>query len=169
MLTKITILPVLSREEIRKTTLLAYEIWSEYYPTIIGQAQVDYMLENFQSEKAILQQIDEGFHYFLIQGQDQLIGYFGIVPDYKTKELFISKFYVKLAFRNQGAGKQALRFIESFAKARHLTKISLMVCKKNTLSRKAYEKMGFKNVGDIYKAIGGGFFMDDFRMEKIIN
>jgi len=46
-------------DEIQIVTIecLAYEIWNEYFTPIIGKAQVDYMLEKFQSKKVITEQI----------------------------------------------------------------------------------------------------------------
>ena len=49
---------------------LADEIWNEHFTRIIGKAQVDYMLDKFQSKEAITEQINNGFLYFLIINKD---------------------------------------------------------------------------------------------------
>ena len=54
---------VKSRNDINLVAALAREIWTEYYTPIIGGAQVEYMLENFQSEAAIAKNLGEGYHY----------------------------------------------------------------------------------------------------------
>jgi len=44
----------------------------------------------------------------------------------------------------------------------------LTVNKNNSHSIAWYSRMGFTNAGPILQDIGGGFVMDDFRMEKSI-
>ena len=46
--------------EIETLAALADEIWHEFFPGIISDAQVDYMVEKFQSAPAMRQQIAEG-------------------------------------------------------------------------------------------------------------
>lgn len=127
------------------------------------------MLEKFQSEKAIARQIkNEGFLYYLLKRDKSYIGYIGIVPDKDKGELFLSKIYIKSDERQKGYGKKALQFVEELAKQRKLNRITLTVNKNNTSSIEAYLKMGFKNVGSVVTDIGGGFVMDDYRMEKFL-
>ena len=54
---------------------LAHTIWREHYIPIIGKAQVDYMLDKFQSTSAIQEQIDTGFEYFWIEFESMPVGY----------------------------------------------------------------------------------------------
>ncbi len=42
------------------------------------------------------------------------------------------------------------------------------VNKNNSLAIRAYEKLGFENLGSIVADIGNGFVIDDYRMEKRI-
>jgi hypothetical protein len=57
---------VKSKKDIAEVARLAHEIWNEHYVSIIGQAQVDYMVKNFQSASAIAVQIAGGYEYYLI-------------------------------------------------------------------------------------------------------
>jgi hypothetical protein len=43
------------------------------------------------------------------------------------------------------------------------------VNKYNLNTLRAYEKLGFKNIGPSITDIGGGFIMDDFKMEKVLS
>ena len=45
------------KDEIKELAQLAGEIWHEYWPCILTEAQINYMVEKFQSEKAIIEQI----------------------------------------------------------------------------------------------------------------
>ena len=63
---------VYTDEQIEQVTELARRIWNQHYPMIIGQSQVDYMVERFQSSEAIRKQIKDGYQYFLIQSGQTL-------------------------------------------------------------------------------------------------
>jgi len=145
---------------------LARDIWTEHYASIIGKEQVAYMLSRFQSKEAISEQISSGMLYFLMQEDNEFIGYFAVQQ--KGLALFLSKIYVKLSKRRRGYGRKAVHFAEALAKDKFLTKIVLTVNKNNVNTIMAYEKIGFKNSGSLIQDIGSGFVMDDFTMEKTV-
>lgn len=158
---------VTTKQQLEHIALLASTIWQEHYVPIIGKAQVDYMLETFQSVNTMSHQIDAGFLYFLIYFEDTPIGYLSVKPE--DNALFLSKIYVLNTYRGKGIGTQAMTFVENMAKDFKLPKIRLTVNKHNTNSIQAYKTMGFIIVGDLVADIGNGFVMDDFEMEKIID
>ncbi|MGA7723137.1 MAG: GNAT family N-acetyltransferase [Ignavibacteriaceae bacterium] len=157
---------VLTEDQADIVETLAIEIWNEHYIPIIGKQQVDYMLAKFQSKEAMKEQIKKGYSYFLVEEEGRNIGYIGI--ELKIDELFLSKLYIKSSERGMGYGKKALKFLEELARGKNINKISLTVNKNNVKSIAAYERMGFKNLGSIVMDIGGGFIMDDYKMERII-
>ena len=54
-------------ENIKELAALASEIWHEYWVEILSLEQIDYMVENFQSETAINKQIaKDNYTYFYI-------------------------------------------------------------------------------------------------------
>ncbi len=159
--------PVVCRKQAAEVASLAGSIWPEHYRPIVGAAQVRYMLEKFQSEGAVLEQIAEGMKYYLIRpAQGKPIGYLAV---HKQKNsLFLSKFYLVSKERGKGIGRKAMEFVEAFARKERLKKIALTVNKKNLMAIGAYQKMGFSVVQAVVGDIGGGFVMDDFRMEKTV-
>jgi ribosomal protein S18 acetylase RimI-like enzyme len=157
---------VFSEARIQMVEKLAYEIWNEHFTPIIGKAQVDYMLDKFQSIKAITEQIEEGYQYYLIKMDDGFIGYMAIQP--KEDELFLSKLYIKTSQRGKGYGRKVVEFLEGMARDKGLEKITLTVNKNNLDTIKAYEKFGFENLGPVVMDIGGNFVMDDYKMAKQI-
>jgi RimJ/RimL family protein N-acetyltransferase len=157
---------VFNEARIQMVETLAYEIWNEYFTPIIGKAQVDYMLEKFQSIKAISEQIEQGYQYYLLKTNEGFIGYTGVQP--REDELFLSKLYIKSSQRGKGYGRKAVQFIESMAREKGLDTVTLTVNKNNLDTIKAYEKLGFDNLGPVVQDIGGGFVMDDYRMAKLI-
>ena len=153
-------------KQIKIIEALACEIWNESFPPIIGKAQVDYMLEKFQSKKAIGEQIENGLLYFLINNNDRAIGYIGVQAE--EKQLFLSKLYITSAERGKGFSRKAITFIEKIAINKGLNTISLTVNKNNSDTIQIYKRLGFENIGSIVKDIDNGYVMDDYIMEKNI-
>ncbi|MCX2719525.1 GNAT family N-acetyltransferase [Lentiprolixibacter aurantiacus] len=143
---------------------LARTIWEDHYTPIIGSEQVSYMLNKFQSVEAIAEQVSRGVQYHLIFYNSKPAGYLAF--EKKLEELFLSKIYVSKEMRGKGIGKEAMAFIEREGRHMDCTQISLTVNKHNTGSIKAYEKLGFHNLGGIVQDIGQGYIMDDFLLIK---
>lgn len=158
------IIPVTEENQIAAVETLAREIWTEHYIPIIGEAQVEYMLDRFQSVSAIGQQMADGYSYFLVEEDDRYIGYMAIQP--KGNELFLSKIYLASSERGKGHGKRCLDHVENIARYNRLHAITLTVNKNNTNSIACYESWGFEKREAIVQDIGGGFVMDDYRMHK---
>ncbi|MBU2913185.1 GNAT family N-acetyltransferase [Reichenbachiella agariperforans] len=146
---------------------LAAEIWNEYFPAIIGQSQVDYMLGKFSSLEAMLAQQSEGYQYYLIQDSEELLGYFTFKTD-RTK-LFLSKLYIYADHRGKGLAREVLAFLKEQAREGSVSIIRLTVNKDNIASISAYEKLGFVIIEEVVVDIGGGYVMDDYVMEYQIN
>ena len=154
------------KEQIAIVAALAEEIWHEHFTPIIGKSQVEYMLEMFQSEQAIGEQVKKGFLYYLVKTNNRDVGYFGVLPT--GDDLLLSKFYIRSAERGNGLGRKVLMFIESLAAAKGATRISLTVNKYNLQTIEIYKKLGFEITESLIQDIGDGFVMDDYRMQKVI-
>jgi len=147
---------------------LAREIWNEHFVSIIGQAQVDYMLDRFQSAPAIRGQIAQGYDYYLVSEGRRRRGYFALVPDRKESSAQLSKIYLRRAHRGRGLGRAILAFAEAYCLERGIGALWLTVNKRNAGPIAFYERMGFRKAESLVTDIGGGFVMDDYRMVKRI-
>ncbi|MCV9386413.1 GNAT family N-acetyltransferase [Reichenbachiella ulvae] len=145
---------------------LAYEIWNEFFPPIIGQSQVDYMLEKFSSLEAIKNQSQEGYQYYFIVLDGQNAGY--LTFKISDEELFLSKLYLHANYRGKGIAKKAMRFLLDCATEQDVDNIRLTVNRDNVNSIAAYEKMGFEKVDEQITDIGQGYVMDDYIMRLFI-
>lgn len=118
------------KDEIKELAKLAGEIWHEYWPCILTDEQIDYMVEKFQSESAIeFQMKNENYSYYFIIKDGIKCGYFGIsrCKDY----LFLSKLYLKKEFRHRGIGRAAFDKIKELAKNFGYSSTRLTVNKNN--------------------------------------
>ena len=153
--------------DIKEFAELTTEIWHEYWTCILSNEQIDYMVDKFQSEKAITNQINnENYTYFYIVYDKQKAGYIGLSN--KQDYLFLSKLYLKKEYRHKGLGKEAFNFIKQFAENNGYNKIQLTVNKYNENTINSYNKWGFKTVDSVVTDIGNGFVMDDYIMEYSI-
>jgi ribosomal protein S18 acetylase RimI-like enzyme len=145
---------------------LSREIWEEHYVPIIGQRQVDYMLDRFQTPEAISEQMEGGHRYFLLRDEGEAVAYLALVPDADAGEMFLSKFYVRRDRRGEGLGRQMIEFTEKLCRELGLKRIRLAVNKNNERSIRIYKSLGFHRADTRVKNIGGGFVMDDYVLEK---
>jgi ribosomal protein S18 acetylase RimI-like enzyme len=152
---------------IKKIASLADAIWREHYTVLIGEKQVSYMLDKYQSFEVVKEQIkNNGYEYYIISDGWDDCGYFAVVP--RGAELYISKLYVNKQKRGAGIGRMAVAFIETLAKKSGFSGLTLNVNKRNSNSIEAYKKFGFGIIKEENNDIGEGFFMDDFVMSKKI-
>lgn len=152
--------------ELEAIESMANIIWHEHYTPIIGQEQVLYMLDKFQSAQSMLAQIHQGYCYFTIFRSEEKIGYLSY--EKRGDTLFLSKVYLLKKARGKGWGREAFNFVIQKGIESGCRKVSLTVNRFNTNSIKAYEKAGFINMGETVQDIGKGFIMDDYLMEKSI-
>lgn len=144
---------------------LAKSIWTEHYTPIIGLAQVNYMLDKFQSAGRILADIGEnGYRYFIAYDGEKQVGYCGIKPDYESGGLLLSKLYVEKNSRGRGIARRMLEKAVAIARENRLGHIWLTVNKHNVNSIEIYKKLGFAIVEELVTDIGEGFVMDDYKM-----
>ncbi|MGB5323368.1 GNAT family N-acetyltransferase [Lutimonas sp.] len=143
---------------------MANTIWHEHYTPIIGAEQVKYMLDKFQSAQTMRDQINKGYQYFLINSNENAVGYLSF--EKRKNALFLSKIYLLKSERGKGIGRKAMEFVTSVAKGFNCTKVTLTVNRFNQNSIRAYESAGFEKKGALVQDIGNGFVMDDYLMEK---
>ena len=162
-------IPVKTDDDQRQLAALADEIWHEYWPDLIGKAQTDYMVDQFQSLEAIQESMkNEAYEYWFLQAADdgRIVGYTGGHVEPETNRYFISKIYLLAEERGRGFASQVIRFYESICHDRKLRAMYLTVNKYNDLGVRAYKAKGFETIDSVESDIGQGYIMDDFIMEK---
>jgi predicted GNAT family acetyltransferase len=65
------------------------------------------MLEKYQSETAVKEQMAGGYVYYIIEHYGEACGYFAVVAC--GRELYISKLYVEKRLRGAGIGRRVYR------------------------------------------------------------
>lgn len=158
--------PILATvHEAKLISWLADEIWHEHYAELLSKEQIDYMLGKFLTEEVISEQISGDYKYYLLNFNKQVVGFMAVVPH--ENFLYLSKIYLKKAFRGKGLARMGINTAISEAKACGFNKIQLNVNKDNVDSIAAYKKLGFVVVEALVNDIGHGFVMDDYVMDLV--
>lgn len=152
---------VKTQVQVESVAKLADEIWREWFPSIISEAQIDYMLDKFQSVEAITKQLSEGYRYFLIRRGEAYVGYTGVRPD-PDGRLFLSKLYIKKEHRGKRYASETFEFLRELCRENGLHGIWLTVNKNNESTINVYKHCGFNIIGEDATDIGNGFVMDDY-------
>lgn len=166
---RIKMIEVKTDIQIKNTARLADVIWHEWFPAILSNEQIDYMVDKFQSARAITEQISNGgYIYYLIRKGVNYIGYTAIRHD-PYKRLFLSKLYIKKDYRGNGYAKETFEFLKKHCRENNLSAIHLTVNKHNDSSIAIYKKCGFRVIGEDVTDIGNGFVMDDYFLQLDID
>ena len=144
---------------------IAAGTWPDAYLNIIGQAQIDYMLEKMYNRGELLKQLMDG-HIFLIaednENQYGFAGYSIIGHDERIYKLH--KLYVLPSAHGKGVGKILINEVFNQVKDAGASALELNVNKHNK-AKDFYLKGGFTVKESVKLDIGGGYFMDDYVME----
>lgn len=160
------IIPVTSDKMIHEVADLAEKIWHQHFTPIIGEDQVNYMVEKFQSYPAIKEQLTNGYEYFQIINDGVFCGYTGVHAE--NDSLFLSKLYLEKESRGQHLATKAFEFLKELCRERGLKKIWLTCNKYNANTLAVYEHLGLTITRSEVTDIGNGFVMDDYILEYIV-
>ncbi|QNK62714.1 GNAT family N-acetyltransferase [Pedobacter sp. PAMC26386] len=135
------------------------------YGHLIGQEQVDFMLDKFYSIVALTQQLMEGHTFLIAQEGDKDLAFVSYSVEEHAKHLIVKlhKLYVLPEAHGKGLGKFLINEVRNKAIEAGAESLVLNV-NRNNKAKDFYEKAGFivKETVDI--EIGNGFFMNDYVM-----
>jgi RimJ/RimL family protein N-acetyltransferase len=158
------------KEELPRIKEIAIPIWHEHYTPIIGNEQVEYMLQNMYSTDALIKQNQEGQDFYFIEENKEEIGFIAISKK-SEGQWFLHKFYIAVEHQNKHLGAEVMKELSAFigeSDDSDSIEIQLTVNRINYKSINFYFKHGFKieSVADF--DIGSGYFMNDFVLIKSI-
>ena len=163
----VTLTQVKTDEQLKTLAETANIVWHEFFPCILTEEQIDYMVDKFQSYEAMKNQMkNDGYEYYFITADDKILGYTGIKKE--QERLFLSKLYLLKENRGKGYASGAFEQLILYCKDNDLKSIYLTVNKHNEHTIAVYKKRGFEIIDTQVADIGNGFVMDDYIMEMKI-
>lgn len=151
-------------EMLKEVASAANVIWHEYFPFLLSDEQIDYMVDKFQSFDAIKEQTKhEHYKYYQVLIDEKMVGYIGL--KFEPDRLFLSKLYLKKEARGNDYASKMMDFVFDVARKQCYESVYLTCNKYNENSLKVYVKKGFKRIDEAVIDIGNGFVMDDYIYE----
>lgn len=145
--------------------ILAHATWPQTYGDILSEPQLQYMLDLFYSESSLHEQMRTGHLFYIAEMNSEPVGFISLSHDHTAGAYKIHKLYVHPMMQGKGIGRHLLdRMMEETRK--HQGRAVRLNVNRNNPARNFYERLGFVIVGDEDIAIGEGYFMNDFIMEK---
>lgn len=143
---------------------LTFQVWPQTYASIISQQQIDYMLDMMYSEDALRKQMEEDCQFIIVYDNQQPVG-FAAYQEIEPQLFKLHKIYILPTQQGKGTGKFAINYVAEEIKKMNGTALQLQVNRHNK-AKSFYEKIGFTVLKEIDLEIGGGYFMNDYVMEK---
>jgi GNAT superfamily N-acetyltransferase len=150
-------------DQLQSIATMAETIWNAYYPAIISEEQIRYMLERGYSNEALNDQQKAGHCFYLLEDGDEKLGYASISEE-TTGHCFLHKFYLQLNLHGKGHGSYFMTELES--RCAGIKSMKLTVNRKNIRAINFYFSRGFRIDHAADFDIGSGYFMNDFVMVK---
>lgn len=155
------------KTDVHVINMLAHAIWPDTYADILSESQLKYMLNFLYSEESLKKQMEDGQHFLLALSNAETVGFASYAHGDIAGTFKVHKLYVHPMLHGHGFGKKMLDRIIKDVKPKGALRLQLNVNKHNRAFH-FYEKIGFTKVGEEDIAIGEGYFMNDFVMEKNI-
>ncbi len=151
---------LLDISKLYKVRDLAYQIWNDHYPSIIGQEQVDYMLNEMYDLASLERQFNEGDKFYLVTENTQELG-FASISMQEDGGWYLNKLYVNTKNQRGGIG---CKLLDHIIASNNIKILRLQVNRQNYKAINFYFKYGFviEKIADF--DIGNGYFMNDFIM-----
>lgn len=157
----------LTDADVEAVVALARHVWQQTYREIIGQQQIDYMLEQRYRVTLVRDELALSTVWWdQLKVDDQLAAFISCQLTRTPGEMKIDKLYVDPQYQRLGIGRRLIDHAAARARARGCATLILAVNKGNAQAIAAYRKQGFAVRESVCVDIGGGFVMDDFIMAK---
>ena len=143
---------------------LTFRIWPQTYAAILSKQQINFMLELMYSETSLQNQMTEGATFILVYNKEEPVG-FASTQETEEGIYKLHKLYLLPSQQGKGAGKFVLEYIMKEIRKKGGTSLQLQVNRHNK-AKDFYSKLGFDIIKEADFDIGGGFFMNDYIMEK---
>lgn len=155
-------------KDIAQIQALAGVAFMDTYKNINSPEQMEYMMDWMYSKESLTRQISgEGKYFFLIQVDEDYIGYCSLERDGETEDgkpqYHLQKLYLLPESQGKGYGQQAFNALVEYAKSLspESGRIELNVNRHNK-AVSFYEAMNMKRVREGDFDIGHGYFMNDY-------
>ena len=152
-------------ESLRIVRDIAAEVWPKTFAPILPPEQIPYMMNMMYAPEVMERELREGYRFAALVVDGVPSGYISWSP-YRGDTAKLHKVYLLTSCHGKGFGRMMLDYASDVCRAAGFKTLRLNVNKHNERAIAVYRKNGFETVESVKNDIGGGFYMDDFVMEK---
>ncbi|MEN9323614.1 MAG: hypothetical protein RL699_1394 [Bacteroidota bacterium] len=146
--------------------IIARQTWHVAYSAILNHDQLEYMLDLFYSESALLQDVNQkNHHYYLYSYHGVEVGFMGIEPNYLPQTTKVHKLYILPQYQRLNIGKQLLDYVSQLTLETGGNSLTLNVNRYNS-AKFFYEKYGFTVLKSEDIVLDFGYVMEDYVLTK---
>jgi|SRR5690606_5446413 len=155
--------------EISVIQAIGVECYRATYPPILGDQQVEYMLNKFYTLSSLKGQMDQGHVFLIVSDNHKDLGFASYnLVDAESGAYHLQKLYVLPEAQGSGLGRLMIESVIETCRKNGGKTLSLNVNRYNT-ALTFYKKLGFTVVKTVDIDIGNGYFMNDYVMEINFN
>ena len=162
---KTSFLTLETPESLQVVRDIAAEVWPKTFAPILPPDQIPYMMNMMYAPEVMERELREGYKFAALVVDDMPSGYISWSP-YHGDTAKLHKVYLLTSCHGKGFGRMMLDYASEVCRAAGFNTLRLNVNKHNERAIAVYLKNGFRTVESVKNDIGGGFFMDDYVMEK---
>ncbi|UYQ92868.1 GNAT family N-acetyltransferase [Chitinophaga horti] len=144
---------------------IANNTWPDTFGNILSTEQISYMLFMMYDHQALLKQMKELGHVFLLaKFNNETVGFASYELNYKGEpNIKLHKIYILPEMHGKKIGQHLVNEVAGIGRAAGQTGLLLNVNRHNNAVG-FYERVGFSVIGEEDIDIGNGFFMNDVIM-----
>jgi ribosomal protein S18 acetylase RimI-like enzyme len=146
---------------------ITYVVWPATYLPILGQEQLDYMLNLFYTPEALAAQMNAGHRFIVCYNGDTAVG-FASYSEIEPAVYKLHKLYIDTTLQGKGIGRYMVNYIVGDIKQLGAAELRLNVNIHNHVAKSFYAKYGFTVLRDEDIDIGNNYFMNDHVLTKAI-
>lgn len=128
-----------AKEDVPEIIALRHQIWGTTYRGIYPDDMIDNFDWAWHQEKELLRINDPVYSVYLLQKDDQNIGYLTIS---RTDAIVLQSLYILSEYQRQGIGRAAFDFIKEYCRKHGAKSFTCRCVPENLNARAFYEKMG---------------------------
>ena len=166
---KTQFLPLETPESLQLVRDVADEVWPKTFAPILPPEQIPYMMNMMYAPEVMERELAEGYRFtaLLLDGAPSgYVSWSAYPPGSDSDVAKLHKVYLLTTCHGRGFGRLMLDYVTDVCRKAGFKRLRLNVNKHNERAIGVYRKNGFVTVESVKNDIGGGFFMDDYVMEK---
>jgi len=153
-----------TREQFETMEALGRRIVPDFYAQYLPAECGDWLVEASHTVEAFEAQVGEGYRHYMIEMDDEVVGYFALHEEERT--MILTQFYLLKSWRGRGVGQRVMDFIHREAEELRVRGVRVLVLRKNEGAVGLYRKNGYAVTAEVLTPMGGDRTVEDYIMIK---